>query len=62
MPLLEDLETPCLILDRGRVAANATRLRGHLAGLGVPLRLHVKTAKSPEVAALVLAGLKKELL
>ncbi len=58
MPLLEDLETPCLILDRGRVAANASRLRKHLAGLGVPLRLHVKTAKSPEVAALVLAGEK----
>jgi D-serine deaminase-like pyridoxal phosphate-dependent protein len=58
MPLLEDLETPCLILDRGRVAANASRLREHLAGLGVPLRLHVKTAKSPQVAALVLAGAK----
>ena len=58
MPLLEDLETPCLILDRGRVAANASRLRKHLASLGAPLRLHVKTAKSPEVAALVLGGEK----
>jgi len=58
MPLLEDLDTPCLVLDRGRVAANASRLRKHLGGLGVPLRLHVKTAKCPEVAALVLAGEK----
>jgi D-serine deaminase-like pyridoxal phosphate-dependent protein len=53
---LDDLDTPCLVLDRGRVAANAARLRRHLAMLGVPLRLHVKTAKSPEVAALVLEG------
>jgi len=55
---LEELDTPCLVLDRGRVAANAARLRKHLAGLGVPLRLHVKTAKSPDVAALVLADAK----
>ena len=56
MASLEDLDTPCLVLDRGRVAANASRLRRHLTALGVPLRLHVKTAKSPEVAALVLGG------
>src|SRR6185295_13406353 len=55
---LDDLDTPCLVLDRGRVSANAARLREHLARLGVPLRLHVKTAKSPEVAALVLGGAK----
>jgi D-serine deaminase-like pyridoxal phosphate-dependent protein len=55
---LDDLETPCLVLERGRVAANAARLRGHLAALGVPLRLHVKTAKCAEVAALVLEGRK----
>lgn len=58
MPTLESLDTPALILDRGRVAANAARLRGHLARLGVPLRLHVKTAKSADVAALVLDGPK----
>ena len=55
---LEELDTPCLVLEHGRVAANAARLRTHLASLGVPLRLHVKTAKSPDVAALVLAGEK----
>ena len=58
MTRLDDLDTPCLVLDRGRVAANAVRLRGHLASLGVPLRLHVKTAKCAEVAALVLDGEK----
>jgi D-serine deaminase-like pyridoxal phosphate-dependent protein len=51
---LADLDTPCLVLDRGKVIANAERLISRLARLGVPLRLHVKTAKSLEVAELVL--------
>jgi len=55
---LDDLDTPCLVVDRRRVAENAARLRGHLARLGAPLRLHVKTAKCAEVAALVLEGSK----
>ena len=55
---LDDLDTPCLVLDRAKVAANAKRLREHLAALGVPLRLHVKTAKSLEATALVLDGKK----
>jgi D-serine deaminase-like pyridoxal phosphate-dependent protein len=55
---LDDLDTPCLVLDRGRLAANARRMHAQLGALGVPLRLHVKTAKSPEVTAVVLAGRK----
>jgi D-serine deaminase-like pyridoxal phosphate-dependent protein len=55
---IENLPTPCLVLDRNRVKANAERMTSHLAKLGVPLRLHVKTAKSPDVAALVLGGKK----
>jgi D-serine deaminase-like pyridoxal phosphate-dependent protein len=43
---LADLDTPCLVVDKGKVAANAERLKSRLARLGVPLRLHVKTAKS----------------
>jgi D-serine deaminase-like pyridoxal phosphate-dependent protein len=58
MQRLDDLETPCLVLDRGRVNANAGRLRNHLGKLGVPLRLHVKTAKCLEVTELVLGGAK----
>jgi len=61
MPSLETLDTPALVLDRGRVAANASRLRDHLASLGVPLRLHVKTAKCAEVAALVLKDAKSSI-
>jgi len=55
---LSQLDTPCLVLDRARLAANAARLAARLGGLGVPLRLHVKTAKSLPVADLVLGGKK----
>ncbi|MCC6210432.1 MAG: alanine racemase [Burkholderiales bacterium] len=50
---LTQLDTPCLVVDRARVAANAERLISRLAALGVPLRLHVKTAKSLEAVEAV---------
>ena len=45
---LSQLVTPCLVVDRDKVEANAARLKARLKKLGVPLRLHVKTAKSLE--------------
>jgi D-serine deaminase-like pyridoxal phosphate-dependent protein len=53
---LERLETPCLVLERGRLERNIARMRDHLANLKVALRPHVKTAKSFDVARLALAG------
>lgn len=50
---LADLDTPTLLLERGRLEANAARMRAHIAALGPQLRLHVKTAKCLEVALLV---------
>ncbi len=52
---LDDLETPCLILDSDRMDRNIVRLRERLAPLGVSLRPHLKTAKSIEVARRVMA-------
>ena len=53
---LDDLPTPCLVLDRtilrGNIDAMASALKRH----NVPLRPHMKTAKSIDVARLVLAG------
>lgn len=43
------LRTPALLLDLDRLDRNHARLTAHLRGLGVPLRLHVKTAKSEPV-------------
>ncbi len=53
---LAGLETPCLVLERGKLERNVARMRGHLERLGVALRPHVKTAKSFDVASLALAG------
>ena len=55
MSHLRDLPTPALLLNRERFEHNLARMREHLAGLGVPLRPHLKTAKSIEVAHRVMA-------
>lgn len=46
---IQDLSTPALLLDRGRLDLNLGRMAAHLRTLGVPLRPHVKTAKCHEV-------------
>jgi D-serine deaminase-like pyridoxal phosphate-dependent protein len=53
---LAALPTPSLVLDEAKMLANVARLRGRLEALGAPLRPHLKTAKSVEVARRVLAG------
>ena len=52
---LAELRTPCLLLDAGRMERNIARLKDRLRGLGVPLRPHLKTAKSLEIARLLIA-------
>ena len=51
--MLSELDTPCLLLERSKVKANAARLVTRVESLGSRLRLHVKTAKSLEVTRLV---------
>jgi D-serine deaminase-like pyridoxal phosphate-dependent protein len=53
---LTDLETPALVVDRSRLVRNIDRMRRRLAGLGAPLRPHVKTAKSIDVVRLAVEG------
>ena len=53
---LSDLPTPCLVLDRVRLQRNIRAMADALARHGVPLRPPMKTAKSIDVARLVLAG------
>lgn len=53
---LQDLETPCLVLDAERMARNVARLRARLADLGVGLRPHLKTCKSVDVARQVMSS------
>lgn len=59
MRTLDDLTTPCLVLDRQKLDRNLGRMQAVADRLGVALRPHIKTAKSAEVAQLsVAAGAK----
>lgn len=49
----EGLETPCLLLDRARLASNIARFDQRAKALGVGLRPHMKTAKSVDVAGMI---------
>ena len=51
---LEDVGTPCLVLDRHRMDRNVARLRARLDKLGPSLRPHLKTAKSVAAAQRVM--------
>jgi D-serine deaminase-like pyridoxal phosphate-dependent protein len=51
---IEELPTPCLILDRAILRRNIERMAGVLDRHGVSLRPHLKTAKSIDVARMAL--------
>jgi D-serine deaminase-like pyridoxal phosphate-dependent protein len=53
---LEDLPTPCLVLDKGILERNLLRMSDAVHGHGVALRPHLKTAKSATVAHLATTG------
>jgi len=53
--LLHNIDTPALILDEGLLLKNIDRLSTHVAKLGVPLRPHLKSVKSTDIAKLMLA-------
>ena len=54
--MLADLPTPCLVLDRTILARNIRAMALALKRLEVPLRPHMKTAKSIDVARMALDG------
>src|SRR5688572_6240395 len=51
---LQNVGTPCLILDQDRMDRNVARLRARLDQLGVALRPHLKTSKSVDAARRVM--------
>ena len=53
---LAQLPTPCLVLDRIILQRNVDAMARALARHGVPLRPHMKTAKSIDAAWIALAG------
>ncbi|MFD0936694.1 alanine racemase, partial [Methylobacterium trifolii] len=56
VPGIADLDTPCLLLDEGRLTRNVAAMRARLDGFGVAFRPHLKTAKSLDVARLAMAS------
>jgi len=57
---LDDLQTPCLLIDLGRVRHNLATMAAALGGQLDRWRPHVKTCKVPEVLDLLLsAGLRQ---
>lgn len=53
--LLKDIQTPALILDADKMGNNIERMASRMAGYGVPLRPHLKTAKCAKVADALLS-------
>jgi D-serine deaminase-like pyridoxal phosphate-dependent protein len=51
--MLNTVPTPALLLDRPKFERNVARLQQRLGGLGVPLRPHMKTAKSVDILRLM---------
>ena len=51
-PTLATIVTPGLVLDLSRLRRNLDRMAARLAVRGVPLRPHLKTAKSLPIARL----------
>lgn len=53
---INDLYTPCLILEKGKLLNNLTSMNAQAEKLGVSLRPHVKTSKSVPIALLINSG------
>ena len=53
---IEDLDTPCLLLDLDVVESNIARMATFIAGRSAAIRPHFKTPKTPEVARRQLAA------
>src|SRR5688572_17161382 len=50
MTVVEDLDTPAVIIDLDIVEANIRRLQQRLSGLGLANRPHIKTHMIPAIA------------
>jgi len=52
----QELDTPCVVVDETILRRNIDEMAAHAARLGVALRPHMKTHKTPEIARLQLAA------
>ena len=54
--LVEELPTPCLIIDLGIMERNISRWQAAISNAGCALRPHIKTHKIPEIEKLQIAA------
>ncbi len=50
MPTVHDLDTPSVLIDLDRMAANIARMQAYCDAHGLAFRPHIKTHKIPEIA------------
>jgi D-serine deaminase-like pyridoxal phosphate-dependent protein len=50
----ENVQTPCLVVDRSKIMANIRQSRRRIAGRGIEFRPHLKTVKSYDAAILAM--------
>lgn len=53
---INQLNTPCLLIDQQKMRHNIARLSRHIEGLACKIRPHVKTHKSIEITQEIIAG------
>lgn len=53
MTSINQLNTPCLLLERDRLLANIDGMKSRINAMGCTLRAHLKTSKSATIAALL---------
>ena len=53
---IDQLDTPCAVVDLDRLAANIARFQAYLSQHGIANRPHIKTHKIPEIARMQLAA------
>src|SRR5690349_1670493 len=53
---VEELDTPCMLVDLDRMEANIRRWQARVSASGATLRPHVKTHKVPAIAKMQLAA------
>src|SRR5512143_2641182 len=53
---IQDLDTPCLLVDLDRMERNIREWQSAISACGVGVRPHVKTHKTPQIAQMQLAA------
>ena len=51
---VDELDTPCLVVDLSAVEDNIARLMARLGSTGKSVRPHLKTVKSPQLAKMLI--------